>query len=87
MQPCACIPCGAYLTCGPKYGSIDWLLLDFASLHANRVRVLGATVHTEPGTADRNVLAALHAQGAGFRTHTTGYGSDHFPISVDLDLL
>jgi len=40
-------------------------------------------VHTEPGTADRNVLAALHAQGAGFRTHTTGYGSDHFPISVE----
>jgi hypothetical protein len=49
------------------------------------VRVCAATIHTAPGTTDRALIAKVKAQ---FRMpkhmDAEGYGSDHFPISVDL---
>ena len=77
---------------------IDWLLVDLASLQQKRVEVLGTTVHTAPGTRDFKVMVKLPkpwggSNGTG-RTYfggtqhgeDGGYGSDHFPISVDLAL-
>jgi hypothetical protein len=47
--------------------------------------VCAATIHTAPGTTDRALIAKVKAQ---FRMpkhmDAEGYGSDHFPISVDL---
>jgi endonuclease/exonuclease/phosphatase family metal-dependent hydrolase len=71
---------------GSTYGSaryIDWLLVDAGSLRQRRIRVNRATVHTKPGTTDPLVMARLPSapySGSG------GYGSDHWPISVDLSL-
>lgn len=67
-------------------------------MQQKRVAVLGATVHTAPGTHDHKVMIKLPKPWGGSNgtgktyfggTHfgeDGGYGSDHFPISVDIEL-
>ena len=52
---------------------IDWLLVDRAALAAGRVKVERADVWTAPAT------------GREFLSYKNGYGSDHYPISVDIE--
>ena len=71
-----------------------WLLVDFASLKEGRVEVQRATVHTAPGTNDLKVILKLPGAWGGKNQpdgptwrQGGGWGSDHFPISVDLQVL
>ena len=80
----------------PVFGSarfIDWILVDFASLKEERVKVLGAEVHTAPGTRDHATIRRLPGAWGGqsraggpMWKQDSGWGSDHFPISVHLEL-
>ena len=63
---------------------IDWLLVDLASVRAGRVRVHAAEVHTAPGTTDGRELALLPPPRD---REGRGWGSDHFPISADIELI
>jgi len=76
---------------------IDWLLVDRLSISGSRfirgekipkVRVLGAEVHTERGTTNKCVdRPGPNGGPGGFSRNSSGYGSDHFPISALLEIV
>jgi len=58
---------------------IDWVLVDWQSIHGShreilpKIRIKHSEVHTMPGTK--------------LPGNQSGYGSDHYPISILFDLL